>query len=176
MREMLIKTPSMTLRDLHRDVWRMVHSPKDRGDCNRTFLFRLMDDEGRVLVRGPNLPNVHSRPIQGPVKGRVYVFEATVRAVTRSKYGEKTIRPDKVPAWLGQKLQGCTVLSCDPGRPRGFAINQKVTLSGYDIHGILRIDDAERAATMLAKGIGRSRAYGFGLIVLSAAEAALRAA
>lgn len=167
MREMLIRTPSTQLEELHRDVWRMANTYQDRGYANRTFLFRKMDSDGHIVVRGPFLPRQHSREVTEPLVGREYAYRCLVYPVKRSDYGgEAVIGPVAVPRWFRQHVSGVELLSCYPGRPQRFDRDGEHVMIGYDVHGTLRVRNIGKFRAMTAHGIGRLRAYGFGMLLL----------
>jgi len=45
--------------------------------------------------------------------------------------------------------------------------NNTINIKSYDINGILSITDTEKFENTLSSGIGRSKAFGFGAIILN---------
>ena len=170
MREMLIQTASETLRDIHRDVWRMAHAPEDRRS-GRTFQFALFDADPnaptRVLVRGALLPGRHCQEVPPLVAWKVYRFRADVRAVSRSDFGETNLPAEEIPAWMSARLEGMTVLDLRSGAVRTRPMDRNCTLGYHCVSGRVRIEDAARATLVRDTGIGRSKGFGFGMLILT---------
>lgn len=55
-------------------------------------------------------------------------------------------------------------LQREPGIVRGMREGSRVTVEGVVFEGRLRITDAERFCEALLTGLGRGKAYGFGLL------------
>lgn len=74
--------------------------------------------------------------------------------------------------WLAERLAGAAQLETETTRLAGFrrqiVIRNGRRLEGPDatVHGTLTIIDAEAFARVLAAGIGRHRAYGYGMLLL----------
>ncbi len=170
MREMLIQTESESLRDLHRDVWRMAHAPEDR-QRGRTFLFSIFDENPngptRVLVRGALLPGRHCREVDPLIAGQVYRFRVDVRAVSRDEFGETTLPVKAIPAWMSARLNGMTVLDVRSSALRVRPMDRNCALGYYRVAGRVRIDDAASATAVRDNGIGRSKGFGFGMLILT---------
>ena len=170
MREMLIQTESESLRDIHRDVWRMAHAPEDRKS-GRTFLFSIFDEDPgeptRVLVRGALLPERHCHEIAPLANGEVYRFRGDVRAVSRGDFGEASLPVEEIPAWLAARLEGMTVLDLRASVIRTRPMDQNATLGYRRVAGCVRIEDAARATLVRDTGIGRGKAFGFGMLILT---------
>lgn len=170
MREMVFKTPSRTLRDLHRDVWRLAHAPADRGNGNRSFLFRPYPD-GTVLVQGPHLPARHSASAAPLAVGETRAFDLLVRAVRRRddplrRRFERPVEPEALGDWLSARLDGMALLNWQ-AEHQAFAMDDTHTLAAYRLVGRLRIVDAMAASIAISRGIGRTKGFGFGLLILS---------
>jgi hypothetical protein len=167
MREMLIQTPSATARDLHRDVWRMAHCSTDIQD-GRSFQFALVSD-GRVLIRGPHLPAPHSRPAASLTTGDRWRFLIDVRTISRFGSQERVLPQTEVPAWLAAHLPGFTLEpeALRVSLPRRRAFEEGRTLPYRTIAGVVRVTNAAQAEQVLRTGVGRSKAFGFGMLVLT---------
>jgi len=59
------------------------------------------------------------------------------------------------------------------GRPDPSGVRKLVSIPGHSVTatGGLRVEDAERFAAALARGVGRHRAFGYGMLLLSPPEA-----
>ncbi|MBB3771614.1 CRISPR system Cascade subunit CasE [Angulomicrobium tetraedrale] len=74
--------------------------------------------------------------------------------------------------WLGERLVGAARLERETTRLAGFrrqvAVRKGRRLEGPDatVHGTLVVTDPEAFAGRLAAGIGRHRAYGYGMLLL----------
>lgn len=169
MREMLVGTCSTNLRDLHRDVWRLASSTADRT-AGRSFQFAVFPDTNqgrtRALIRGDHLPAQHSREMSPLVAGGIYEFRADIRAVSRSDRGEIDLTRQQAEEWVTRKLTGMSVqtLQCGPLQVRWLDTGH---LKFRAIAGTVRIQDVEQATHVLRTGIGRSKAFGFGMVVLA---------
>lgn len=76
--------------------------------------------------------------------------------------------------WLGERLQGAARLEVDRSRVTQFC-RRRVARGGAasegpeaTFHGTLEITDPVRFADLLARGVGRHRAYGYGMLLLRA--------
>lgn len=167
MREMLIQTTSANVRDLHRDVWRMAHCDSDVHD-GRSFQFALISD-GHVLIRGPHLPGPHSRPMASLTPGEQWRFLIDVRTVTRNNNREAVLPQTAVPAWFAARLPGFVVESesLRVSLPRRRAFEDGRTLPYRTIAGVIRVTDAAQAEQAVRTGVGRSKAFGFGMLLLT---------
>lgn len=56
------------------------------------------------------------------------------------------------------------VLAREPAKVVGFRAGQRVTLEGVVFEGRLRVVDVQRFRAAVLEGVGRGRAYGFGLL------------
>ena len=166
LQEMLITTPSTDLRNLHRDVWRMAHHKTDRDA--RTFLFTLAGGN-RVLVRGPHLPPQLSRSVQTIKEGERWRFLIDVRTISRFGSQERVLPQTDVPAWLAARLPGFTLEpeALRVSLPRRRAFEEGRTLPYRTITGIVRVTNAAQAEQVLRTGVGRSKAFGFGMLILA---------
>ncbi len=169
MREMAFRTPSESLRDIHRDVWRIAHARQDRGDGNRSFLFRRWRD-GIVFVRGPYLPAQHSVGVDTPEVGGEYLFDLLVRAVRRNGRVERPVETGDMPLWLARHLAGFDLLSMRCSRSRSFSMGDGTALYGYHVRGRVRVADVDAALGTLRAGVGRSKGFGFGMLVVQKAD------
>lgn len=165
MREMLIRTPSEDLRNLHRDVWRMVHHTHD-AQHGRSFQFAVVG-AGLVLIRGPHLPAQHSRPAPRVATGERWRFQIDIRTIVRVQNKEQVIPQSDVPDWLAVRLPGFVVEALRASLPRRRAFKEGRTLPYRTIAGVVRVTDAERAAQVLRDGVGRSKGFGFGMLLLT---------
>lgn len=165
LREMLITTPSRDLRNVHKDVWRLACRNTDRVD-GRTFLFALAGD-GRVLVRGPHLlPAPHSRAVDPLRDGQTYRFVLDARTIHRGSAGENLVAQQDVPDWLAARLPGFALLETRASMPRRRLLEANRTLPYRTIAGMVNVTDAQQAQKVLFSGVGRGKAFGFGMLVL----------
>ena len=165
MREMLIRTPSSDLRNLHRDVWRMAHHTADVRD-GRSFQFALVGEDC-VLIRGPHLPAPHSRPMVVATVGERWRFLMDVRTISRSLGREQVVPQSMVPEWVATRLPGFVVEALRASLPRRRVFEDGRTLPYRTIAGVVRVTDAERAVQVLQNGVGRSKGFGFGMLLLT---------
>lgn len=169
MRELVFKTPSRTLRDLHRDVWRLAHSPADRGQNKRSFLFRWWSDDGVVLVRGPLLPARHSTLVRPPVAGGHYRLDVLFRPVCHVAGKERLVAHTDLGKWLTAHMAGMQLLDWKCSGALAFEMDYSGRpLRAYNLKGSVRITDSEKAMESCLSGFGRSKGFGFGLPLLLA--------
>ena len=161
---MLIVTPSADLRNLHRDVWRMAHHKVDRSA--RTFLFAVAGGN-RVIVRGPHLPTALSRPAQPVAAGERWRFVVDVRTVKRADKKESLVPQTDVPAWMAARLPGFAIENLRASFPQRRPFENGKTLPYRTVAGIVRVTDVALAEQVLREGVGRSKGFGFGMLVLT---------
>ena len=73
--------------------------------------------------------------------------------------------------WLAQRLQG--IATVEPGATMTRFLRRRASRSGFSpegpdatLQGNLIVDDSQRFYVMLANGIGRHKAYGYGMVLL----------
>jgi len=82
-------------------------------------------------------------------------------------------------AWMERKAGegGFELIACVPGASRDYLFRKpkercgtnetgRITFTGVDFEGILRVVDPEQFAETVRRGIGRARGFGFGLLSL----------
>jgi CRISPR-associated protein Cas6/Cse3/CasE subtype I-E len=144
----------------------------------RGFLFSMEGDVAPiVLVRSRNFPDAlasAAEPVDLPGVGERRLFRLTA-SPTVSRNGKKTRlppgdRPARV-AWLARRSDeyGFELV----GEPTVIWRSVKLVRQGKPIiresarfEGMLQVTNAERLETALEHGIGRSHAFGFGLLRL----------
>ena len=165
MREMLIRTPSTDLRNLHRDVWRMAHHTTDVQQ-GRGFQFALVGEDC-VLIRGPHLPAPHSRPGVSVEAGERWRFLIDVRTISRPSGREQLVPQSAVPEWIAARLPGFAIEELRASMPRRRTFEAGRTLPYRTLAGVVRVMDAQRATQVLRNGVGRSKGFGFGMLLLT---------
>lgn len=86
--------------------------------------------------------------------------------------GEQATREDVYLDWLGARLDGAADLMRETTRLAQFArrrvIRGRRSVEGPDavVHGSLTITDPAAFAALLARGVGRHRSYGYGMLLL----------
>jgi CRISPR-associated protein Cas6/Cse3/CasE subtype I-E len=148
----------------------------------REFLFSMEGDVAPiVLVRSRNFPDAlasAAEPVELPDVGERRLFRLTA-SPTVSRNGKKTRlppgdRPGRV-AWLARRSgeHGFELV----GEPTVTWRSMKLIRQGKSIiresarfEGMLQVTDAARLETALEHGIGRSHAFGFGLLRLFRAD------
>lgn len=89
---------------------------------------------------------------------------------------EKTTREEAYLAWLGERLAPAAAL--DPAATRLASFQRRriqrdgKRLEGPDavLHGTLIVNDVAAFADLLARGVGRHRSYGYGMLLLRPAQ------
>lgn len=86
--------------------------------------------------------------------------------------GQKTTREASYLDWLGQRLAPAAALQPEATRLASFQRSRIQRngrrLEGPDavVHGTLTVTDSVAFAALLARGVGRHRAYGYGMLLL----------
>jgi CRISPR system Cascade subunit CasE len=113
-------------------------------------------------------------------------LDAYVAARQGGSPAEVLHRQDVYASWVRQRLheagvkveslrldglESATALRRAAAGPRG--VRSLVHIRGHSVvvAGVIRIADADRFATLLARGLGRHRAFGYGMMLLSPPEA-----
>ena len=172
LRQMAIKVPVGNLSDLHRDVWRFSHHQQDI-DKGRSFLFApfVLDNQSMmVFVRGEHLLPEKSIAFSEVDDGQAYSFNVLVRAVRRSMSGERLINDDdELHLWIKEHMHGFDILTMNNTFEGPFTMERgrnTVKLGAWRTSGTLLVTDKISAMETLRKGIGRTRGFGFGMIIL----------
>jgi CRISPR system Cascade subunit CasE len=173
--------PLTDLQQLHRNVWQAVRSDPDQ---TRNFIFAFTEtpDDISIVVRSRWLPShlqPHVKPVAAVQNGNCYRFKLRANPVRRRDHQppQKTARPllnrTELQTWLqrvgdnqGFIIEPDTlalqrrVRRCTPSCGRSFPINDVL------FRGELRITDNLRFHDALETGIGRSKAFGYGMLML----------
>ncbi|MHB8564483.1 MAG: type I-E CRISPR-associated protein Cas6/Cse3/CasE [Acidiferrobacteraceae bacterium] len=167
LREMVVRVPGdQSLRDWHRDAWRLAGSDAEKR-TGRSFLFRVIEEEGVMLLRGPALPAARSTVFPTLLEGEERSFLLCVHAVSRLPEGERTIAWPLLREWLAPRMRGFVLHDLE-----GFHVTRfmerddRGPIYGYDLSGSVQVVDAREAIATLASGIGRAKGFGFGMLVL----------
>ena len=140
---------------------------------------RLQKDLSRVPADKLRLFRVNRRhgddPEKQPRPGKecdVFQWEALLQP----KRGMNRSREEVYTEWLGSKLKRCGGASLEPGETRLVSFQRTRAIrkrharysEGPDavMRGILRITDPDAFAALLVRGVGRHRAYGYGMLLL----------
>lgn len=167
LREALVQLPAdfTTPNQMHKAVWAALGMPHN---SQRDFLF-LDVGEGQVLVRGSSLPPDSSLAVELPAAGEQVAFSIAVRAVKRSVNGERLVDRTYLQAWLTERMPGFGDIDL------AEAVAFKTSIKGHpvwawSVKGTSVVTDPDQAGEILSNGLGRSKAFGFGLLVLISLE------
>lgn len=171
---------------VHQKVW-CLFGDKDK---DRKFLYReLMKKEGVVILvqseypveepptTGTFLSKEFNRPLK---KGKTYQFNIkTNPVVEKARPGKKNSAkvpltdPRTIEEWLIKRLEGRGVqvksVQAQPCLKR-FSSSKGYGISTCEVKGVLILTDEEIATTLITKGIGDSKSYGCGLLLLTEIE------
>lgn len=103
--------------------------------------------------------------------------DAFVAEVRKRQRDEPVDRARVYLDWLRERARGCDIIQADMAgfrqqslyrRDRDRKLRQ-ILLPDALFHGLLRVTDAEAFAGLVASGLGRHRAFGYGMLLLRAA-------
>lgn len=187
--EVMMQAPTHDLRAMHDAVYRALLKPGQERD----FSFAPVAP-GLVIARGGTVASAKGVPIRIPDNGESIRFMLIAaprhkqgRLVRRTGSSGGALTSDHAPVmakrrcayqqgdggdnlrieWLKRRASenGFEVVQClvvaDKVEVRGTG-----TIERCEFHGVLRVTDSESFSTVLLKGIGPARTYGFGLIRL----------
>jgi CRISPR system Cascade subunit CasE len=173
----------------HRKIWEAFPSPPGQP---RDFLCRVDRRGGvfHVLVLSPRPPQL---PPWGTwetrqIPARFFQFDRYVFSLRanptqmrvvrtangkRRKNGRRTgiFQPAALRQWIARKLEaaGCQLeqLAFDPPvRDHFYRKGRRGTHLRVDFRGVLRVQDRQAFFRAVQEGIGRARAFGFGMLLL----------
>jgi len=174
MREIVFRVGEYTtLYDLHQMVWKFV---RDHISDGIRFLFR--EAGGYVKVRYQyDAPVGREAPL--PVKGRSYRFDIIIHPVKKSSaLGRRVPMPKMADAlakvvelleksgFAVERIEGGYLSSVPLGKPG----TRPVRMLRFLATGIVRVEDADKAAHALANGLGASKRFGYGMLDLYPTE------
>ena len=174
--------PLRDLRSLHQSVWTVMRANRD---LQRGFIFAFAEHSGMIdiIVRSSNLPahlQACAKPLALPSDTGDYRFALHANPVTRyieppgKTVTEALLNDDELIGWLRRQgnrhgfLARPASLSwtrlhrrCTPSHGSPYAINDVL------FRGSLSITSPQRVQQALANGIGRSKAFGYGMLLLA---------
>ncbi|AOS84549.1 type I-E CRISPR-associated protein Cas6/Cse3/CasE [Chlorobaculum limnaeum] len=175
---------------LHRVVYSLFEDVRSEAEKRSSvpsgFLFadKGGDAKGRqilILSDRPPLPPAHGELVSRPVpeeflQHRFYKFEVTLNPTRKENKSGRRIpikTREEVAAWFGSKSLESWGFSVDPARldVRMLPVMQfskqgdrPVTHGAASVSGMLRVENRDLFIESFRKGIGRGRAFGFGLL------------
>ncbi|APZ42641.1 type I-E CRISPR-associated protein Cas6/Cse3/CasE [Acidihalobacter ferrooxydans] len=161
-REATIRLPgeARTTNQIHKAVWAALGVPEK---AERDFLYINIGD-GETLVRGKDLPTEHSLPVRQFVAGQRVAVLLLVRAVTRGKR-ERLVDQDQLKDWLDGRMPGFGDIAIH----RADTVKSEIKrhpVWAWHLHFDATITDAAAAEETMGRGVGRSKAFGFGMPVV----------
>lgn len=169
------------------------HRPLHRIDMTgdgRTVLYIVSDDEPNPYVLARELGPSHTTGYEAFLarldRGQEWRFRLKANPTTSPDSHEKGVRGAHLPVldmdgqleWLERRarINGFHIPTGRLGQPETVILDSSkttfhrkghtVTLASMTVRGILAIDDTNKMRSALTHGIGRGKAYGFGLITL----------
>ncbi|AAM73192.1 MAG TPA: type I-E CRISPR-associated protein Cas6/Cse3/CasE [Chlorobaculum sp.] len=175
---------------LHRVIYSLFEDVRSEAEKRSSvpsgFLFadKGGDAKGRkilILSDRPPLQPAHGELVSRPVpeeflQHRFYKFEVTLNPTRKENKSGKRVpikTREEVAAWFGGKSQTSWGFSVDPARldVRMLPVMQfskqgdrTVTHGAARVSGMLRVENRDLFIESFNKGIGRGRAFGFGLL------------
>lgn len=175
--------PLQDLRWLHRAVWSAVRrQPLQTRDF--LFAFAEQSDTIGIVVRSRRLPGHlarHAHPLAAPPAGDQTEFVLRANPVARVFGGHKPVAralldPEELLGWLcaqgerhGFEPQPGSLTLTRRGRRCTSSQGQSFIVNDVVFRGALRVVQTNRFQRALEAGMGRSRAFGYGMLLLSAA-------
>lgn len=148
----------------------------------RDFLYRVEETVGKIAVyilseSQPNFkPNIDAKSVKinpSILQDETYKFSVTCNPVKQVRGSIIPLRsPSEIKAWFERVTadSGCTlrVFESDtlPTRTLKKA-GKNIPIHTVEIQGYLTVNDTTKFVNLMAAGIGRQRAFGYGLITLS---------
>ena len=171
--ESVIKTPlSKTAYGYHQAVWSVI---RNAPDDQREFLFKVREASSAAYIKIRSHKNHHGAHeiSDNLMSGHVYKFSISLTVDPDDVRGG-IIGVPSINQWFKAKMEKCGVdiaamhIDFMPGVPMGKpdAKSKPWNYRHILITGELCVMDAESAREMLLKGVGRGRAFGFGLMEL----------
>jgi hypothetical protein len=157
-------TLANTADDLHKDIHRVM------GVKQRHWLFHWDDIGGgrkMVTIRSPHLSGASVVQSPLPKVGDRVEFEVRLHAVRRGGRREFPLKATEVGAWMQPRMKGFCLVGVRSVAACAIPKNKEFNFNGFLVHGSALIDDADAAFQTLTEGIGRSRGYGFGMLMIS---------
>lgn len=161
-----------SLYEAHQSVWGVL-----RGACDgeRDFLFRVRSNGTRALARVRSRRPIPGQPVSRlvtPSQGNEYGFSLLVHPVRRVNGGQEYGIPTwQIKPWLADLLarNGMCLVSLPDietfrapfGKDGHDALIRAASLSGR-----LAVEDERRAQDAWARGLGRMKGMGFGMLEL----------
>lgn len=162
--------------DAHRQVWDLIRGGKDKN-ADRDFLFTVMngEDYSYIKVRAESFEaaGIPAMPVQRPVLGRTY--RATVLYSMHERYihfDGGVVSEDRIERQVRSRMSegGMEVADFSISFGKSVQVSKpggdKWTLRTPRVTALVTITNEEAAMRLLRSGIGRSRAFGFGMIEL----------
>lgn len=172
---------TLVMRSVPTDAYRLKSMIYDRL-CDigiavnpRSFLYCRCPIDGSIIVRTDDgrLSSIsrETNTVEQPVVGQAYRFCLRATPMKQADYGKHSAEPEpwirQQAAKIGIDLDVVHHKTCNTWcgkatgrRPSGFYIPDVVYV------GRLIVTDAEKLSVALAQGVGRHRAFGFGLMQL----------
>jgi len=142
------------------------HTAPDWGKWSQDYILPTHLCPPTVL-ENPAIKEFEPTLREGP-----YVFRLRANPVADNSGKRRgLIREDKQREWLEHKgeLHGFTPLRYyvyDEGFKRGYRGRRQMTFVSVVYEGVLRVDNLDMMREAVCNGVGRSRAFGFGLLSL----------
>lgn len=156
-------TRSSTADGLHKDVHRLM------DEKHRHWLFHWDDIGGGhklVTVRSTRLTGIHVVPCVLPKVGERVEFGVRLHAVRRGGRREFPLKATDVVAWMQPRMKGLCLVDVRSVVPCAIPKNHAFIFNGFLVHGSALVEDADAAFQTLTQGIGRSRGFGFGMLMI----------
>lgn len=137
----------------------------------RDFLFQMTGyTEGVLLSHSPcDLPNTTPHTPDPLAKGE-YDYRLTANPVFRSaekRSHQLLTMPDDQKAWMQRKLGDTCLVQSFNAVPAETVRFRQATIQQVHMWGILTIEDPAKLSQIITIGIGRGKAFGCGLLLLT---------
>ena len=182
------------LQETHRFVmsgFQIVDEEQPRKELGILYASIYNENETSLLIQSAVLPkengfdhpyveSVRTMDIDqliehAAVEGRTLRFRTTVNATSNrtgnnGRYAYRITRKNEFDQWLRKKMEGCQLLDwrrCNRNISTVTRRGTKFDLYCDTIEGAVTITNADEFKAILKNGIGKSKAYGCGLILIA---------
>jgi CRISPR system Cascade subunit CasE len=130
----------------------------------------------RILMVSKKMPQPQkwgiweTKPMFSTIQPGQYMFQLRAHVVRRNDDGEHYLTdPEDLSNWVTSRVgnAGANVLTVAAGMPMLDDIKKpggNIRLNRVDFQGVIDVEDPERLKSALVSGIGRARAFGYGLL------------
>lgn len=180
------------LQEAHRFVmagFTDIDSTTPRKDRNILFTMDMNKSDLVIFVQSDNVPD-NTRYMQNPfvksaktmditklidmavIEGKILRFKTVVNAAINKtgnsgEYRYRVTKATEFDQWIRRKMIGCDLITWNRVDREVITVNhgsQKFDIYKDTIEGAVKVTDPEKFKQIISSGIGKSKAYGCGMI------------